>query len=290
MLKTQSMNLDYIRTFVIVGQSKDLADASSKLNIDPTNVSRHIKALEEIMGTKLLNRNQKNFELTEDGKKLFEGYEKAYNMMLIAEKTYFQSKSLNSGKLTIGITSEVEIDYVNSKIKDFKSKYPNVVIKVINLSTKDLYEKLSQFYVDFIIDTPVDNLKKSSNIKMKDLFSDQYCIAYSSEYFDKELKSIKDLNDLPLILPITSRVERKMFDELISSENINRNLSLEIDSYNSIIDYINSGIGFGLIPKRYVTDSKYKTLDIDLTKKIVVSYIPENLSESAKILLKEFDK
>lgn len=289
MLKTQSMNLDYIRTFVIVGQSKDLTDAASKLNIDPTNVSRHIKALEEIMQTKLLNRNQKTFELTEDGKKLFEGYEKAYNMMLLAEKTYTQSKSLNSGKLTIGISPEMELRFANDKIKNFKSKYPNVVVKVINLPTQELYEKLSQFYVDFIIDTSVNNLKKSSNIKVKELFLDQYCIAYSSKYYDNELKSIKDLTDLPLILPITSKIERKVFDELLKKENVNKNLSLEIDNYESIMDYIDSGLGFGLVPKRYITDNEYKTLDIDLNKEIIIAYIPENLSESAKMLLDEFE-
>lgn len=289
MLKTQSMNLDYIRTFVIVGQSKDLTDAASKLNIDPTNVSRHIKALEEIMQTKLLNRNQKTFELTEDGKKLFEGYEKAYNMMLLAEKTYTQSKSLNSGKLTIGISPEMELGFANDKIKNFKSKYPNVVVKIITLPTQELYEKLSQFYVDFIIDTPVNNFKKSSNIKVKELFLDQYCIAYSPQYFKIELNSIKDLMDLPLILPITSKTERKMFDELVKKENISKNLSLEIDNYESIMDYIDSGLGFGLVPKRYITDNEYKTLDIDLNKEIIIAYIPENLSESAKMLLNEFE-
>lgn len=47
MLNTQSMNLDLIRTFVIVGQSKDFNDVASKLKIDATNVSRHIKALKQ---------------------------------------------------------------------------------------------------------------------------------------------------------------------------------------------------------------------------------------------------
>ena len=48
------MNLDYIRTFVVVGQSKDYKDAANKLKIDYTNVSRHIKALESLMETKLI--------------------------------------------------------------------------------------------------------------------------------------------------------------------------------------------------------------------------------------------
>ena len=84
MLNTQSMNLDLIRTFVIVGQSKDFNDAASKLKIDATNVSRHIKTLEQLMGTKLINKNAKNYiELTEDGQILFDGYEKAYNLLFI---------------------------------------------------------------------------------------------------------------------------------------------------------------------------------------------------------------
>lgn len=106
MLNTQSMNLDLIRTFIIVGQSKDYNDAASKLKIDATNVSRHIKALEQLMGTKLINKNTKNYiELTEDGQILFDGYEKAYNLLFITEKTYLQSKDLNSGKISIGISA-----------------------------------------------------------------------------------------------------------------------------------------------------------------------------------------
>lgn len=288
MLKTQSMNLDFIRTFVIVGQSRDLADAASKLSIDVTNVSRHIKALEDIMGTKLLNRSSKNFELTEDGKKLFEGYEKAYNMMLLTEKTFMQGKTLNSGKLTIGVSSAIEMDLVNDKIKSFKQKYPNVVIKVVNLSTKELFDKLSQFYMDFVIDTPLDNLKKSSNIKVNDLLLDEYCIAYSPKYSNVVLNSINDLSSLPLILPITSKEERNRFEELISIDGFEKNLSIEVDNYISGKDYAESGFGFALLPKRYVNGTDLKSFDIDLSKKIAISYIEENLSPSAKQFLSEF--
>lgn len=37
MFQTQSMNLDLVRTFVIVCQSKDYNDAASKLKIDATS-------------------------------------------------------------------------------------------------------------------------------------------------------------------------------------------------------------------------------------------------------------
>ena len=43
--QTPVMNLNLVRTFVIVGQSKDLSDAAHKLDIVRTNVSRHIDSL-----------------------------------------------------------------------------------------------------------------------------------------------------------------------------------------------------------------------------------------------------
>lgn len=287
-MNTQFMNLDLIRTFVIVGQSKDLSDAASKLKLDLTNVSRHIKALEEIMGTKLLNRNSKGYELTESGQKLFEGYEKAYNMLMLTEKNYFQEKSINSGKLTIGVSSELEKDFVIEIVALYKKKYPNVNIKIVNMPTKKLFERLSQYYLDFVIDTNLDNLKKSKEIRNEHLFDDNYCIAYNSEFFTKEINEITELKDIPLILPITSRIERKIFDKLLEDNNINKNLSLEFDNYDSGIAYLKLGLGYCLLPKRLLKSSNLKIFDLDMVKPIYISYIYENLSESAKEFLQEF--
>ena len=289
MLNTKTMNLNLVRTFVIVGQSKDLKEAASKLDIDPTNVSRNIKSLESIMGTKLINRNSKNYiELTENGKELFEGYEKAYNLLFITEKTYLQNKTLNTGKITIGVSTDDELNLLNDKIKEFKKKYPNVVFKTLNLPTKDLFEKLSQYYLDFVIDEPIENLRKSDEIKLVNIFNEDYCIAYNPTYFDFKLESVEQLKEQPMIVPSTSKKERSMFDELLEKNNIEVNVSLEISNYNIAKDYVESGLGFGLLPKRLVNNTNLESLDINITKPITISYVEENLSPSAKMFLEEF--
>lgn len=289
MLNTKTMNLNLIRTFVIVGQSKDLKEAASKLDIDPSNVSRNIKSLESIMGTKLINRNSKNYiELTENGKELFEGYEKAYNLLFITEKTYLQNKTLNTGKITIGVSTDDELNLLNDKIKEFKKKYPNVVFKTLNLPTKDLFEKLSQYYLDFVIDEPIENLKKSDEIKLVNIFDDNFCIAYNPIYFDFKLESIEQLKGQPIIVPSASKKERSMLDELLEENNIETNISLEISNYNIAKDYVESGLGFGLLPKRLVRNTNLESLDLNITKPITISYVEENLSPSAKQFLSEF--
>lgn len=290
MLKTQSMNLDYIRTFVVVGQSKDYKEAANKLNIDYTNVSRHIKALEDLMETKLINRNSKNIiELTEDGKKLFDGYEKAYNTILFTEKNYIQGKSLNTGKLSIGASKDIENDVLFEKVKKFKMKYPDVIVKIINGETKELFEKLSKYYIDFVIDEKYWDLKKNSDIKSKKIVDERYCIAYSDKHFDIQLDTIEKLSNLPLILPVSDNQDRIKFEKLLSDNKIDKNLSLEVANYEASRDYAMSGLGFALLPKKYIENSNLNYLDIELDKEISISYINGNLSPSAKEFLKLFE-
>lgn len=287
MLNTQSMNLDLIRTFVIVGQSKDYNDAASKLKIDATNVSRHIKALEQLMGTKLINKNAKNYiELTEDGQILFDGYEKAYNLLFITEKTYLQSKDLNSGKISIGISADIESTALIDKIVSFKGKYSDAVFKTINLPAKDLTEKLSHYTLDFVIDEKSDNYKKSSGVKSIDLYEEKYCLVYNKDKFN--INDITDLKDMPMILPVSTKKERKIFDNFLDKNNLTKKLSIETSNYLSAIEYAKKSLGVALIPSNMV-DNELEHFDIDISKVITLSYIENNLSPLSIEFLKEFN-
>lgn len=287
MLNTQSMNLDLIRTFVIVGQSKDFNDAASKLKIDATNVSRHIKALEQLMGTKLINKNAKNYiELTEDGKILFDGYEKTYNLLFITEKTYLQSKDLNSGKISIGISADIESTILIDKIVSFKGKYSDAAFKTINLPSKDLSEKLSHYTLDFVIDEKSDNYKKSSGVRSIDLYEEKYRVVYNKDKFS--INDMADLKNLPMILPVSTKKERKIFDDLLDKNNLTKKLSIETSNYLSAIEYAKKGLGVALIPSNMI-DNELEHFDIDMTKVITLSYIENNLSPLSIEFFKEFN-
>jgi len=285
MLNTQTMNLDLIRTFVIVGQSKDFSEAASKLKINKSNVSRHIKALEDLMGTKLVKKMKNYIELTDDGKILFDGYEKAYNLLFITEKSYIQNKDLNSGKISIGVSSDIEIKILNKKIGEFKEKYPDTIFKIINLPSKELYEKLSHYNIDFVIDEKID-LQKSSGIVSYDIDEEEYCIGYLNNKY--KINSLEDIKDYPLILPVSTKAERKMFDDLLLKKNIDRKLSVETSNYISSLDFAINGVGIALLPKNIIKDKALNTCDAGFAKRIAISYVDENLSPSSKEFFKFF--
>lgn len=288
-LNSQKMNLDYVRTFAVLGQSSNMTEASKKLGVNVSYVSRHIDHLQEELGVKLIIPGPKNkdLQLTEAGKFFYERYEKIYNAILLAEKEYKQKLELNNCKITIGVCSDLENSILKSKIQAYMNKYPNISIKIVNGNTEELSKKLTQYAVDIIIDKnePV-NRSKLQVIDTHVLTKSNYCIAYNKNYFS----DVTDISSVPLILPTSGKQERVIIDEYFDNIDIKPNIRYEIDNIDRITSYIKDGFGVGIVLQETIKDIQdISYIDIDIQSNICVSYIKEKVTPSTKEFLKMFD-
>lgn len=280
-MECESMNLDLVRTFVRTVQAGSLKEASLKTGMDVSNISRHIKSLESILQTKLLQRKHGVVALTEDGKIIYDEYEKAYNLLFLAEKKLLQKHSVNSGKLSIGCFGNLEKTYLLDYIRRFNSRYPNVAIKVISGSSKEMYKKLEQYSIDLVLDY-ADIIEKDSEINTKKLFDAKYCLVYNPKFFPNNI----DLANVPIIVS-SSKTERNVLNKYAMDNNINFNIKYEISNSDHIIEYINKGLGVGFVLEKAVEDTNLEKIELPdiYTSEVVVSYVKTSLSESGKTFL-----
>ena len=280
-MECESMNLDLVRTFVRTVQAGSLKEASLKTGMDVSNISRHIKSLESILQTKLLQKKHGVVSLTEDGKIIYDEYEKAYNLLFLAEKKLLQKRSVNSGKLSIGCLGNLEKTYLLEYIRKFNGRYPNVAIKVISGSSKEMYKKLEQYSIDLVLDY-ADIIEKDSEINTKKLFDAKYCLVYNPKFFPNNI----DLANVPIIVS-SSKTERNVLNKYAMDNNINFNIKYEISNSDHIIEYINKGLGVGFVLEKAVEDTNLEKIELPdiYTSEVAVSYVKNNLSESGKTFL-----
>ena len=102
------MNLNQLRYFVSVAESQSFTKAAINHYISQTAITQQIKALEDKIGTPLLDRNTRPISLTPAGK-TFLGEAKAIleRMDMAIYKTVESSTGL-SGTLKIGYTKGYE--------------------------------------------------------------------------------------------------------------------------------------------------------------------------------------
>lgn len=287
-LSSQKMNLDFVRTFVVLGQSSNMTDASKKLGVNVSYISRHLKQLEEELGTRLIIPSPKNkdLQLTDAGKYFFERYEKIYNEILITEKEFRQTEQLDNCKITIGISTDLEENLVKPKLLEYSKKYPKITVKIVNGETEYLTNKLSQYALDIIIDKNIpDNKSKVQIIDTNKLYTSNYCYVYNKEYFN----DITNIKDIPFILPVNHTQERIVIDEYFTNNNIIPTIKYEVENTDRMISYVRDGFGVGIMLKDAIKETdNLNYVDIDIKSDICVSYIKEKLTPSTKEFLKLF--
>lgn len=261
------INLNLYKIFYEVALSESISDASKKLFITQSAVSKAIKKLEEDLNTNLFYRNSKGVKLTEKGEELLFYVEEAFNNLVTAERTMIESKTLNKGKVSIGVPSQIGSFYIFEDITNFHKKYPNIEITIISKTTTQLLKLLERHEIDFIIDTSPINTK-IDNIIIQPLIEVKNCfVAKSNTSIDiDKIKTIKDLANYPLVLPIKGTDNRKQLDKVFEKNNVELNNVINIHTSEMIAGSIKKDLGIGYIIydviKDNVENGEFKIIDI----------------------------
>src|SRR6476620_5031167 len=116
-------------TFVKVVQSGGLAPASRRLNVSPSTVTTHIRALEEWLGARLLNRNTRNISLTEVGKAY---YERCLQILADVDEANNVVQALQAtprGTLRLSVSIGIPL-LLGPVVAKFASLYPEVKLNM----------------------------------------------------------------------------------------------------------------------------------------------------------------
>lgn len=163
--------LQQIRGFCHAVRMKNVTKAAIEMNISQSAVSIQIKSLERDLNTKLIKRkktNSKNFELTEDGRKLYE-----MSLPILArvdnlyDRFFLSSSSYNEDYIRIASHHSVLSLLLPENIKYAKKINEKLQVKLSYLSKKDALEELENKSIDLAIYPleNIDDMPRNFNIK-----------------------------------------------------------------------------------------------------------------------------
>ena len=285
-----NINLNLYKVFYDVCKYKNFSKAAELTFSTQSSISKSIKKLESELGVELFYRKSNGVELTEKGKELLFYVEKSYGNLLTAERLMMETDNLERGKLAIGLPSYIASFFFFDKIIDFHNKYPNIEITLLSGSTRQLLDSMEKHTIDFIIDTtPI--ITNNMDIEINKLTTVNYSFFMKKNEY-KGIKSLKDLEDLPLILPVPGTNNREELDKVFIKNNINPSKIINIHTSEVIINAIHNNMGIGYIIEDLVKDNKeFEIINIKEelpTTDINIAYNKKYLTEAPKRFIKEY--
>ena len=217
------------RAFVAISELGSLTRASVFLDSNQSLLSRQLNALERECGARLFNRTGRGVELSEVGHRLFP---QVKALLVEAEQLELQIHGDTrepTGRVTLGLLPSIALPLVGRLFSEVRKRHPAVHVKVLEGSSGQVEEWLSDARVDIAIlyryGASLPEAEQSLAVV------DSYLIGCVGDQATATAEvGFATLHGLPFILPSAPNGLRTALDAMARQQHITLAPAIEADS------------------------------------------------------------
>lgn len=251
------MTITQLQYVLAVAEHQNFTKAAQKVFVTQPTLSMQIQKLEDELDVLIFDRSKKPIELTETGRKIVEQARNIVNESDRIQDIVDQQKGYVGGLFRLGVIPTVMPTLLPMFLKTFIKKYPKVKLKIEELHTEAIIDKLKDGHLDAAIAaTPLE----LPEIREYPLYYEPF-VGYIPEghrlHSQKSLEIDElDLDDILLL------EDGHCFKEGIlnlckaTKRSGNDHFQLESGSFETMIKLANEGLGMTLLPYLHTLDLK----------------------------------
>ncbi|WP_345589852.1 LysR family transcriptional regulator [Verticiella sediminum] len=137
-----------LRQFIAVAEELHYGRAAQRVGMAQSPLSTAIQKLEAYLDTPLFERNQRSVALTPAGRAFLD---EAYQWLRYEEVAVARTHSVRNGvigQLMVGFIGSTGYGFMPELVRQFRQEYPQVRLRLIEMTTKDQLERLRGRYID----------------------------------------------------------------------------------------------------------------------------------------------
>lgn len=242
------MDIRQIRAFIAVANNLNFTKAAEEIFVTQSSISKIIKSLEDEIGTQLFYRSPK-IELTDSGKEL---YKRSLHIISLIDSIPDEIQNiadLKKGEIKIGIPPIIGSSFFPQIIGEFKSLYPNIDIKLIEVGSKRIEEKLEKGELDIGIICSYPQFKEEYN--MVEYIRSPLIVGINSNNLlsKKDIIRYRDLKDENFIL---FQEDFSLYDLIIKrclENNFQPNVICNSSQRDFIVEMVVAELGITFFPE-----------------------------------------
>lgn len=252
------INFDFLdlEAFLAVKETGSFHQASERLHLSQSSVTRRIRKLEDALGTILFERTTREVRPTLAAKRL---QLRAEAILQDAQETALAMRDESAAfahqraqTVTLATIPTVIAALIVPTIRAFRAAGHQTRIRLLDLAANEVAEAVAQGDADFGI-CSIPMLEPVTDFTL--LFNEPMVLAMPRDHPLARRKALtwQDLSDQPLILPARGTGNRLLIDEALARSRTPLRWTYEVGRTSSAIDLVSRGIGVAPMPKMALT-------------------------------------
>lgn len=251
------MTITQLHYVLAVAEHKNFTKAAQKVFVTQPTLSMQIQKLEEELEVTIFDRTKKPIQLTEVGEKIVQQARNIVNESDRIQDIVDQQKGFIGGIFRLGVIPTVMPTLLPMFIGSFIKKYPKVKLKIEELHTEAILEKLKEGHLDAAIAaTPLEVQGIKENVLYYEPFVPYIPEGMATQVSDKITVEDLDINKI-LLLEDGHCFKDGIINLCKASRDYGDDqLQLESGSFETLIKLANEGLGMTLLPYLHTLDLK----------------------------------
>ena len=246
------MDFDQLETFVEVARNLSFSRAAEKRFRTQPAISAQIRALEEEVGAKLLDRSGGKVAVTAPGKVFLQYAEDTLQARRNIVNSLAEMERVPRGEIVVAANEGTCLHILPEVFADFKKQYPSVGVMVNRSEHKQVLEAIIDNSVDFgIVSLPVSD-KRLTTVQ---IHRDEIMLIVPPQHPLAKLRAafLAQAGEFPILMPKTGRT-RDAIEQLFDDRRIRPNISMELDSSELLKRFVAADVGVGFIARSNVQE------------------------------------
>jgi DNA-binding transcriptional LysR family regulator len=283
------MDTRQLAAFCEVVERRSFSDAAARLGVTQPAVSQQVRALEQRLGTQLLDRSGRRVEPTEAGMRLYRGAQRmlAFEEQLLEELG--EPEGPLRGTLEIGASTGPAAIVLPLLLCEFQRDNPDLRVELSVSDTQSVVELVAERRLELGI---VGAARRHRSVAFEPFFRDEVILVTPPGHpFAGKTIEVDELSQGPLIVMQQGAGVRQMVeDELRKSGRRLRDLEapLELGLQESVRSAVQAGYGVSFISRRAVesdlavgTLAEARVRGLDLAREIWIARAAGRAGSSA---------
>lgn len=241
------MSINPIRYFAEVVRSGSIREASERLNVAPSALSRQIQNLEYELGMPLFERQPRGMKLTAAG----EIYAR-YAQTVILEEDRVRSeleelRGLRRGVVRLATVEGVVADMLTTVVTKFRDKYPGIRFHLLTTGTDDVVASVRDGTADIGISF---HAQPDAAVRFVRRIRDPLAALLHPDHVlaRRRQVTLTEILSFPVAVPEAGFGIRRLIDEQCRRLGQSMTAALETNSIEALRGFARSGAGITMLP------------------------------------------
>jgi LysR family hydrogen peroxide-inducible transcriptional activator len=241
------MEVHQLRYAVAIARTGNFSRAAMECRVSQPSLSQQVRKLEEELGERLFDRDQKQTRLTATGERFIARAARILEELSDAEREARETQEIARGTLTIGVLPTVAPYLLPRAIADFSAHYPGVHVAVYEDTTATLAALVESYELDLVIASlPLQD----PALEVVPLLTEELLLAIPPGHSlaRKRAISLSDLEDSAFVLMKEGHCLSEQTLRFCHQCGIEPRIAARSAQMETVQKLVHAGLGVSLVP------------------------------------------